>query len=216
VSTEDEQGDQVQIAKHPAKQLDSSAVQGDFENANGKLLTENEAGTRLHGRLTDGVPSSLQALAIERRMSVSLRSHKGPLPAPEQFREYEAIYPGAAHRIIRMAEDEGEHRRNRETEMIGAAIATERRSQYLGFLVYVLSLGAGSVLLYAKVPVAGIVTILTTLATMLGSAVWNKVEERKLRQLEERAQKALEERAQKDARGHQESKGPKKNNRKRR
>jgi uncharacterized membrane protein len=33
------------------------------------------------------------------------RSHSGPLPAPEDYREYENILPGSADRILKMAEE---------------------------------------------------------------------------------------------------------------
>ncbi|PIQ30327.1 MAG: hypothetical protein COS35_13425 [Zetaproteobacteria bacterium CG02_land_8_20_14_3_00_50_9] len=36
--------------------------------------------------------------------------HSGPLPAPEDFAKYENILPGAAERILSMAENEARHR----------------------------------------------------------------------------------------------------------
>lgn len=39
---------------------------------------------------------------------------QGPLPSPEEFRKYEEICPGAADRILKMAEEQGVHRRELE------------------------------------------------------------------------------------------------------
>lgn len=208
MSDEDERDGRNQLTKRPDAAIERS---DGFENSDGEI--QSESGLEVHERHADGVALPSQGIALQRSMSLKLSSHKGPLPSPEQFREYEAICPGAADRIIKMAENEGDHRRNLESQMVKATIATERRSQYLGLLVYLTSLGVGAYLLSAGVPVVGITTILTTLAAMLGGAVWNKVEDRRLRQLEERAQqKALEDQAQKDARRRQESKRRKKNN----
>lgn len=37
---------------------------------------------------------------------IATRSHAGPLPSPDAFHDYEAILPGAADRILSMAERE--------------------------------------------------------------------------------------------------------------
>ncbi len=49
-------------------------------------------------------------------MSSEYRQHRGPLPAPETFREYAAIVPDGAERIMRMAEKEQEQRHLLERE----------------------------------------------------------------------------------------------------
>ncbi|WP_274065417.1 DUF2335 domain-containing protein [Xylella fastidiosa] len=59
-------------------------------------------------------PSGLEAppLQQERRsISVAHSSWRGPLPAPDQLARFDEIVPGAAERIIKMAEQEGEHSR---------------------------------------------------------------------------------------------------------
>lgn len=55
-------------------------------------------------------PPSRQASAS----AVHVRHHEGPLPAPEDLQRYDALLPGAAERIICMAEDEAAHRRRLE------------------------------------------------------------------------------------------------------
>ncbi len=46
------------------------------------------------------------------------KSHSGPLPPPEDLAHYDAICPGAADRIITMAESNMEHRQSMEKTLI--------------------------------------------------------------------------------------------------
>jgi uncharacterized membrane protein len=53
----------------------------------------------------------------------------GPMPHPELLGQYEQLCPGSADRIIRMAEQEAEHRRSAEHKIIDAQIK-DRSKQY--------------------------------------------------------------------------------------
>lgn len=57
--------------------------------------------------------------------AVHLRHHEGPLPAPEDLQRYEALTPGAAERIIRLAEDESAHRRRLEDRASAANVSAQ-------------------------------------------------------------------------------------------
>lgn len=46
--------------------------------------------------------------------------HQGPLPSPEMLYQYNQILPGAAERIITMAEDQSKHRQDLERTVIKA------------------------------------------------------------------------------------------------
>ena len=46
------------------------------------------------------------------------RTHSGPLPAPETYAQYNEVHPGAAERILRMAEKEQDHRHRSEGRVI--------------------------------------------------------------------------------------------------
>lgn len=71
---------------------------------------------------------------------------EGPLPAPETLAQYDALVPGAANRIITMAEEQATHRRNLEAQAVPAAIAAEKRGQYSGLVVAISGLGASLIL----------------------------------------------------------------------
>ncbi len=49
---------------------------------------------------------------------VQERHFSGPLPHPEILRQYDELAPGLSERIVRMAEQEGEHRRELENEAV--------------------------------------------------------------------------------------------------
>lgn len=59
-------------------------------------------------------PPNVRARGPAAPSAVSIRHHEGPLPTPEDLQRYEALTPGTAERIIRMAEDESGHRRRIE------------------------------------------------------------------------------------------------------
>lgn len=54
----------------------------------------------------------------------------GPLPAPSVMREYDEVFPGAAERIMLMAENEQKHRQVLEQKMV----RIESRDSLLGVI----------------------------------------------------------------------------------
>jgi uncharacterized membrane protein len=50
-----------------------------------------------------------------------VQQHSGPLPDPETFRSYDLVVPGAAERILRMAETDAAHNRDLEQRDMRAA-----------------------------------------------------------------------------------------------
>jgi len=56
--------------------------------------------------------------------------YSGPLPLPNHLEQYEKICPGAAERIIKMAEDQSLHRRTLES----IVIKSNARNSFFGIL----------------------------------------------------------------------------------
>ena len=65
--------------------------------------------------------------------TVLRKVHSGPLPAPEDLGQYEAICPGAAGRIIAMAEQNMAHRQSMETTLVSKEYGLRTRGQWLAF-----------------------------------------------------------------------------------
>lgn len=87
----------------------------------------------------------------------------GPLPQPETLGGYEDIVPGAADRIITMAENQLAHRHEQDTERLGhestrlsADIKLEGRGQWMAFVVALTALLGGMGLLAFDKSVAGL------------------------------------------------------------
>lgn len=60
----------------------------------------------------------------------TLELHQGPLPHPSILEEYDRILPGAAERILTMAEIQSSHRQKLEER----ALKTESRNSLLGII----------------------------------------------------------------------------------
>lgn len=72
---------------------------------------------------------------------VQISSHEGPLPPPDTLRAFDDIVPGAAERIIAMAERQSAHRISMESQALGARIGEGKRGQVCAFLISLLGLG---------------------------------------------------------------------------
>lgn len=68
----------------------------------------------------------------------------GPLPPPDALRGFDAVIPGSAERILKMAETEQNHRLDMEQRGLTAEISDTRRGQFLGALIAVVALGAAA------------------------------------------------------------------------
>ena len=79
---------------------------------------------------------------IQQIQSIEERSFRGPLPPPDVMRGYEDIVPGAADRILAMAEKEQQHRFDCEKKIIKGSIFESRLGQWFAFTLSVLFHGA--------------------------------------------------------------------------
>ena len=59
------------------------------------------------------------------------------------LREYDELLPGAADRILKMAEIQQAHRQSLEKEAVGSEIARSKRGMLFGFLVAMGGITAG-------------------------------------------------------------------------
>ena len=59
-----------------------------------------------------------QRPGVPRMMMQVSRAYSGPLPSPEALEKYNQVLPGAAERILAMAENQGKHRQDIERKVI--------------------------------------------------------------------------------------------------
>lgn len=78
--------------------------------------------------------------------------YSGPLPPSTEFASYEDILPGAAERILTLAESETKHRHKTEDKLVSIS----GRGQIFALIVSILSLGAVGLSIFFEQPVASI------------------------------------------------------------
>lgn len=88
--------------------------------------------------------------------SVHMVDHfQGPLPPPDFLERYEGTLPGAAERILRMAERQADHRRQYEDFAIRSDSKRADRGLLLGTLVAMMVLGVAAYALFLGQPLIG-------------------------------------------------------------
>jgi len=88
----------------------------------------------------------IKSSSVKTLTKVAGSSFSGPIPPPEIIRGYDEVVPGAADRIISMAEKQSEHRQRMEEIMIRA----ESRDGLLG-ICFAFALGLGCIIVAAIV-----------------------------------------------------------------
>jgi len=108
---------------------------------------------------------------IERKVELLARyfavSHSGPLPPPNTLAGYEKVLPGAAERILSMAEKQAGHRQSLEKTTVRSRIRNEDRGLYLGFLLALASLGVGGYAIHLGQGLVGLAGLVASLATLV-------------------------------------------------
>ena len=91
----------------------------------------SQSGSSQSARAKPVVSGALRAAVTETQTT----SYEGPLPPSAELQAYEQIQPGAADRIISMAERYGEHRQYLESQSMKNAFSTHRTGQFIGGFV---------------------------------------------------------------------------------
>ena len=112
-------------------------------------------------------------------------SYSGPLPPPEALQKYDQILPGAADRIIRMAESQHEHRQKLEKTVVESNAFSQKVGLILGFVVAMTAIVGGIWLAREGKSWSGVTAIIAALAALVGVFVYGKIEQR--RELAEKA-----------------------------
>lgn len=113
------------------------------------------------------------------------RSFSGPLPHPEILRQFEQVVPGAAERIIKMAEDQSSHRRDLEKKVIDSDIERSKWGQILGFVLALVGLSVSGVVAVIGNPWAGTVIGVGTIASLVSVFMYGTNSRRQERQEKE-------------------------------
>lgn len=129
------------MAKLPEKpQRKASPLEGD---------DSSELAQEIAKRISNLVPREQKAQIIKQVISVvSEERFSGPIAHPRHLREYEEICPGAADRIISMAERNLGHAQDMQATAIGGDIADSKAGRLYGFLALMALILAASFATY--------------------------------------------------------------------
>lgn len=127
------------------------------------------------------VPATVTQVQIEHE-----RSFSGPLPPPDFLRQYDAVVPGLADRIVRMAEKQETHRHGLEKQVVAAEIKRAYLGMASGLLVALFGLTIGGILLYHEKVVVGSIFAGGTLVSIVGVFVYGVGQRRKEREAKAR------------------------------
>lgn len=118
-------------------------------------------------------------------MQAVSESFSGPLPAPQTLERYNLIVPGAAERIIVMAEKQQDHRQNLERMVVESNTQSQTQGLWLGFILAIVVVISGAFLIYLGHDVYGLAAIITALASLVGVFIYGKYQQKK--ELKEKA-----------------------------
>ena len=91
----------------------------------------------------------------------------GPLPPSKEFSGYEQALPGAADRILTLTEQEAEHRRKNEKEIVQHSIKKSGRGQIFAFILALVSLGIVFFSILKGEPLGTIVPAIIALSSLI-------------------------------------------------
>jgi uncharacterized membrane protein len=115
--------------------------------------------------MSNNSPDQHKSNAVVLRQS---QSFSGPLPPPEMLRKFDEVVPGAAERIIKMAEEQSAHRKDLEKKVIESDISRSKWWQVLGFVIAIVGLIASAYIAIYGNAIAGSVLGVGTLASLVG------------------------------------------------
>ena len=84
-----------------------------------------------------------------------LVSVSGPIPPPSMMEQYEGTLPGSADRILKMAENQSEHRQWIEKKKLSFSNREVHLGQVLGFAIGVIAIITGGYTALNGAPISG-------------------------------------------------------------
>ena len=111
-----------------------------------------------------------------------ITAFSGPLPHPADLEHYNRILPGAAERIIAMAEKQSRHRQDLESKVIVSDIISSRLGLIFGFIVGLGGIISGAIIIILSGQIVGGLISFTSLAALVGVFVYGSQQRRKERE----------------------------------
>jgi len=107
-------------------------------------------------------------------MAVSSFHYQGPIPPASELAGIDRIIPGGADRIIRMAENQAQHRQDIEKVVITCQQNQSGQGQWFAFIIALALVGTGTFCILKSHDWAGAVIITSTLVSAAGTFIVGK------------------------------------------
>jgi uncharacterized membrane protein len=98
---------------------------------------------------------------------LQVQQFSGPMPPPEVLAEYDRIIPGAAERILAMAEANGSQRRALENRTLETNRLLALTGQWLAFAIAMTAIAGGIWLASRGQSLEGLTSLLAALGSLL-------------------------------------------------
>ncbi len=116
-----------------------------------------------------------------RSVSIQGQAYEGPIPPPAMLAEFEKISPGLADRIVKMAENQAEHRQEIEKIVIKGDNRRANWGQFFAFILGLIGIGGGIFLLYSSKSNEGYTSLVLSTLTLVGVYFKNKSDQKEER-----------------------------------
>ncbi len=107
-------------------------------------------------------------------MLIKEESFSGPIPPPQALKGYEEVLPGSADRILKMAEQQQEHRMKMENKAISKQLSLNSRGQIFGFIIFFVCIGVAILFAYLDMKYFAGIFLTVTMATIISIFVLGK------------------------------------------
>jgi uncharacterized membrane protein len=97
---------------------------------------------------------------------------QGPLPRPEDFAAYERVLPGAADRILAMAENQATHRQGLERRAVTGDIIKSMMGTVLAYITFGGCMYGAVYLLFHDKPIHSLAALITALGAAFGPKIY--------------------------------------------
>lgn len=136
-----------------------------------KLPTQTKIQSKQQSNSHNSSPE-LIALRMSKREIFS-----GPLPHPDTLEKYEKTCPGAANRIIKMAESQTNHRQKLEFKFMDSNVKNERLGMNYSFIIVGGFMLMGGILILMDKQAAGYLSLFGPAILQVGNLGYQKYRE---------------------------------------
>lgn len=133
----------------PSDSSDNQSAREDLTELETELIQMNP-------KIFNGVNKKKKQEILQSFVSITTM-HAGPIPDPQTLESYNQIIPNGADRIMKMAENQADHRMSIERTVIKRQSFQSMLGQIFGLIIGLAGLACGTFLAYSNFPKTGAV-----------------------------------------------------------